>query len=458
MTRSTPMAPDAGSTGATTPPRAAAASSWRGPLAYPIAVLLTGLAGGLAGLSLALLLHGIQHLAYGYSPDALISGESFLDGVVAAPPLRRLAVLAGCGLLAGLGWWAVHRFGRALVSIRSVVADPATPMPAGTTVTHVLLQIVTVALGSPLGREVAPRELGALFAGAIARRLRVTAEEMRILLACGAGAGLAAVYNVPLGGTIFVMEVLLGSFAPAVALPAMAASVIGACVAWIGLGDVYQYDLQRIGISAPLVAWAVATGPVFGLGGWLFARLAQRARAAAPRDARIIPFCLLVFTGIGVLAMAFPQLPGNGKGPIQLGLEGDLGPRVAGMLLVLKVIATTAALRAGAAGGLLTPGMSIGALGGVLLGAAWDLAWPSAAGQPAFALVGAVAFLAVSQRMPLTAIILGFEFTGADHDFAVPLLIAVALASATARLCDGWVRPVCPRGESNSHTLAGGRF
>ncbi|MBR0648496.1 chloride channel protein [Roseomonas terrae] len=408
--------------------------------------MLTGLAGGLAGLSLALLLHGIQHLAYGYSLDALVGGESFLDGVTGAAPERRLAVLAACGLVAGLGWWAVYRFGRKLVPIRDVVADPSARMPAGATLAHVLLQIATVALGSPLGREVAPRELGALLAAGVARRLGITGEELRILVACGAGAGLAAVYNVPLGGTVFIMEVLLRSFAPVVAVPAMAASVIGACVAWVGLGDVYQYDLQRIGISASLVAWAVAAGPALGAGAWVFARLAERARAAAPEDARIIPFCLLVFAAIGVLAMAFPQLPGNGKGPIQLGLEGDLGLRLAAMLLVLKVLATLAALRAGAAGGLLTPGMSIGALAGVLLGAAWSLWWPSAPGQAAFALVGAVAFLAVSQRMPITAIMLGFEFTGADHDFAVPMLIGVALASGTARACDHLAGAGAPRG------------
>jgi H+/Cl- antiporter ClcA len=429
----------------------------RSPIAYPLAILLTGIAGGLAGLSLALLLHAIQHLAYGYSLQALIGGESFLDGVTGAPPERRLAVLAGAGLVAGLGWWALFRFGRKLVPIRDAVADPAAGMPAGATVIHALLQIVTVALGSPLGREVAPRELGAVLAGGIGRWFGLTPEERRILLACGAGAGLAAVYNVPLGGTIFIMEVLLVGVAPAIVLPAMAASVIGACVAWIGLGDVYQYDLHPIGISTSLVAWSAAVGPVIGAGAWLFARLAERARAAAPRDARIIPLCLLVFAGIGVLAMAFPQLPGNGKGPIQLGLEGDLALRLAAILLVLKVLATLAALRAGAAGGLLTPGMSIGALAGVLLGAAWSLWWPSAAGQAAFALVGAVAFLAVSQRMPLTAITLGFEFTGADHDFAVPMLIAVALASGTARLLEhaagargpGAVRPASPAGSAS---------
>ncbi len=340
-------------------------------------------------------------------------------------------------LVAGLGWWLLRRFGRPVVSVDAALADPTSPMPAGTTIGHGLLQIVTVAMGSPLGREGAPRQLAALAAGRLAGALRLPPAQARIVIACGAGAGLAAVYNVPLGGALFTMEVLLASFAPAVAVPALAAAGVAAAVAWVALGDVHQYRLPPLGVSASLVVWAAACGPVIGAGGWLFGHAARRARAGAIHDARMIGLCLLAFAAIGLAAMAFPALPGNGKGPIQLGLDGELAIRVAAMLLVLKVLATTAVLRAGADGGLLTPGMTIGALMGVVLGGLWAMAWPSAAGQGAYALVGAIAFLAVSQRMPLTAIVLGFELTRADADFAVPVLVAVAVATATARLCDG---------------------
>ncbi|GGJ02910.1 chloride channel protein [Neoroseomonas lacus] len=412
----------------------------RRPVAYVLAVLLTGLAGGLAGVSLALLLHAIQHLAFGYSPHALLGMESFLDGVRAAPPWRRLVVLVGCGTVAGLGWWVLHRFCRPFVSVEAAMADPATPMPAATTIGHVLLQIVTVALGSPLGREGAPRQLAALAAGRLASALRLPAEEARVLIACAAGAGLAAVYNVPLGGALFTMEVLLASFAPAVAVPALGAAAVAAAVAWVGLGDIYQYRLPPLAVSASLVAWAAACGPVLGLGGWLYRHAMRRARTGAVHDARSILFCLLVFGLIGLAAMPFPALPGNGKGPIQLGLDGTLGIGVAAMLMVLKILATTGALRAGADGGLLTPGMTIGALLGVVLGGVWSLAWPSGAGHGAYALVGATAFLSVSMRMPITAIVLGFELTRADDDFALPVLVAVAVATAMARLCDGMRR------------------
>ena len=418
------------------PPEGPAAPAPGRPVAYAVAIVLAGLAGGLAGVSLSLLLHAVQHLAFGYSLQALLGGESFLDGVRDAAPLRRLAVLTACGLVAGFGWWVLRRLGRPIVAVSAAVADPATPMPAGTTTVHVLLQIVTVALGSPLGREGAPRELAALAAGRLAAMLRLGAADTRIVIACAAGAGLAAVYNVPLGGALFTMEVLLASFAPAIAVPALAAAAVAAAVTWLGLGDIYQYRLPSLSVSASLVAWAAACGPVLGTAGWLYRRAMLLARGAAAHDAWAIPLCLLVFGAIGLAAMTFPALPGNGKGPIQLGLDGALGIRVAAILLVLKVLATIGALRAGADGGLLTPGMTIGALMGVVLGGLWNEAWPSGAGQGAFALVGGTAFLSVSMRMPITAIVLGFELTRADDDFALPVLVAVAIAAATARLFD----------------------
>jgi H+/Cl- antiporter ClcA len=198
-----------------------------------IATVLTGIAAGIGGMLLGLLLHFIQHVAYGYSLDAVVSPESFLQGVTAAPPIRRVTVLTVCVAVAGVGWWAVYRFGEPLVSIKAAVGKdvPGPRMPFLATMAHVLLQIVTVALGSPLGREVAPRELGAVLATWFSSRAGLTAEESRILIACGAGAGLAAVYNVPLAGAVFILEVLLGTFAPRALVPAIITSVVATIVA-----------------------------------------------------------------------------------------------------------------------------------------------------------------------------------------------------------------------------------
>src|ERR1700692_3236055 len=83
----------------------------RSPVTVFVAVtLLTGVGAGLGGMLLALLLHWIQHVAFGYSIQHVISSESFLDGVSGATPERRVLVLVICGLVAGLGWWTLYRF------------------------------------------------------------------------------------------------------------------------------------------------------------------------------------------------------------------------------------------------------------------------------------------------------------------------------------------------------------
>jgi len=387
--------------------------------------ILTGVGAGVGGMLLALLLHAIQHVAYGYSLAHLVGAESFLAGVTDAEPLRRLAVLIVCGLVAGGGWWALYRFGQPLVSIRRAVraADPR--MPFVSTTVHALLQIVTVALGSPLGREVAPREIGSLLAGRLARCAGLSPADCRLMVACGAGAGLAAVYNVPLGGAVFVLEVLLGTFELRALVVAVVTSAIAAAVAWIGLGNEHQYTVPSFALSTPLVAWSIVCGPLFGFAAYGFVRLTTRARADAPKG-RLLPVLSLVnFAVIGVLAMWFPQLLGNGKGPASLGFDGTLTIGLAATLLVLKVLIEAGSLRAGAEGGLLTPGLANGALLGVVLGGVWSLVWPGAS-IGGCALIGATAFLAASMQMPITAVVLLLEFTRVNHDSLVPMLLAVA--------------------------------
>ncbi|ASL42555.1 H(+)/Cl(-) exchange transporter ClcA [Burkholderia sp. AD24] len=400
--------------------------------------LLTGLGAGLGGMLLALLLHGIQHLAYGYSVTHLISGESFLQGVSAAAPERRLLVLTLCGLVAGFGWWALYRFGRPLVSIRQAVKSDDPQMPLLSTTVHAVLQIVTVALGSPLGREVAPREIGSMLAGWLSRRAGLSVAQSRIMVACGAGAGLAAVYNVPLGGAVFVLEVLLGTFGWTALVPAIVTSAVAALVAQAGLGNEHQYLVPSLTLSASLVAWSVVCGPIFGAAAWGFTELTKRSRAAAPKDWRLPVLSLLNFAIIGVLAMHFPQLLGNGKGPAGLAFDGGLTIGLAAMLLVLKVVITVSSLRAGAEGGLLTPGLANGALLAIVLGGLWSLFWPGAS-LGGFAVVGATAFLAASMQMPITAVVLMFEFTRVSQDFLVPVLFAVGGAYLGFQACAKWL-------------------
>ncbi len=390
-----------------------------------LVTVLVGLGAGLGGMSLLMILHFTQHIAYGYSLGTVISKESFLQGVSHSAPMRRVAILTVCGLVAGGGWWALYRFGRPLVSVKRTTELDGPRMPGAATIIHALLQAITVGLGSPLGREVAPREIGAAFSGWLCTRARLSPEDSRTVIACGAGAGLAAVYNVPLGGALFTLEVLLGTFRLAAVVPALATSVIASVVASIGLGDEWAYAIPHFTISTSLVTWSIVVGPLLGFAAYGYSHLATAAHRRSPRDWRLLVWCPPTFFAIGLLAVPFPQLLGNGKGPTLLGFDSELSVGLAATILILKVLVTAIGLRAGAEGGVLTPSLTIGAMLGSVAGALWSFAWP---GGPlgAFAIVGGGAFLAASLKMPVTAIVLTIEFTRLDLDFLIPILFAVA--------------------------------
>jgi H+/Cl- antiporter ClcA len=391
--------------------------------------ILIGCVAGLGGMSLAMLLHWVQHLAYGYSPLAIISPESFLQGVSEATPSRRLAVLAVCGLVAGFGWAGLSRYGRPLMSVSAAVGKDAARMPFGETIAHGLLQIVTVALGSPLGREVAPREYGALLAQRICYLFGSSEEEARILVACGSGAGLAAVYNVPLAASIFVVEVLLKRLDFKVLLAATLTCFVAARVAALGLGREVQYPLPSFHAGQSLLLLAMIAGPALGALGFLFKKWTDRCSAHAATGARQIIASLIAFLIVGALSMGLPQLLGNGKGPAEMAFSDHLTVGLTLILVIAKLVSITIVLLAGARGGLLTPGFSLGALVAVFIGFLWNQ-WLPIVDLGAVAVTGAAAFLSCSMAMPLTAIFITIELTGAPLSLYLPVTIAVLGATA----------------------------
>ncbi|WP_409257709.1 chloride channel protein, partial [Klebsiella pneumoniae] len=279
------------------------------------------------------------------------------------------------------------------------------------------------------------REMGALGAGMVARKLRLLEDETRTLIACGAGAGLAAVYNVPLAGALFSLEVMLLSFSWEKTLAAIMTSAIAAWTATLGLGDESQYHFVSSALPHTFLWWAILAGPILGTGAWLFRKATSAARSRARSNWQMPVFCLLGFSLLAILSLYFPELPGNGKGPMQLALSDGLPLSMVAVLLVLKMVVILAVLRGGAEGGLLTPGLAVGGLVSLLLCALWQLGFPGG-DKSSFAVVGAAAFLAASMQMPLTAVALVMEFTHMDHSYLAPALLCAAGAFLTCRALD----------------------
>jgi H+/Cl- antiporter ClcA len=136
--------------------------------------------------------------------------------------------------------------------------------------------------------------------------------------------------------------------------------------------------------------------------------------------------------------MAYPQLVGNGRGAAGLSFDNDVTVGLACVLLVLKVIVEVSTLRAGAEGGLLTPGLTNGALLAVILGGIWNMIWPGTT-LGAFAVVGAASFLGASMQMPVTAIVLMMEFTRFSQEFLIPTALGIAGSVVTYRAVEAYV-------------------
>lgn len=398
-----------------------------------VGCLAIGVLSGCGGIVLSYLLHFIQHMAFGYSQQEVLGHTSFLEGVRQSPPLRRTLVIIAAGIIAGLGWWWVRNRMAPLVSINQAMQAPGHKMPVATTLMHVLLQIVTVAMGSPLGREVAPREVGALSGSLFGRWLSLSDREHGVLVACGAGAGLAAVYNVPLAGGVFTLEVMLVSFEWSLIIPALCTSALAAFIATLGLGHTPQYHLPLLESPPTVWVWAALAGPIIGVAAHYFSVATARMQSTAPRDRRLPLFCLITFSMLAGLAYVYPEILGNGKPIVQECIDSNLLPQAMIALLLLKGLVVLSSLKSGAHGGVLTPALALGGLIGCLLGEGWSLLVPGIS-LGAYALIGAPAFLGTSMKMPITAVVLFMELTRFDHAFLAPVIIAVVGALCAQRV------------------------
>ena len=385
---------------------------------------LAGVVAGLVGAIVILIITGLQHLAFGYEVG------SFFEGIEQSDPVRRVVALGVSGCLGAAAWWLLRTRGRPVVSVAEALQGRR--MPAVETLGDASAQFVTVGLGASLGRELAPRLVAAMIGQRLAGALRLGHSDATIVVGCAAGAGLAAVYDIPLAGAVFALEVALAAFSLRAAVIAMLSSAIAAWIAGVVVPAPPLEPTSGLSGSAALSVWALLAGPVLGLGGALFVRAVRTLERRRPPGAWLLLVMPLAYLAVGALSVAEPAVLGDGKPMLQATITGLLPLGALALLLLAKAAATLGTIGAGAAGGTLTPALAMGSGVGALLGAAWSLLWP---GVPpaAFALVGACAFLASSMRAPLTATVIALELFALGPGMLLPLMLAVAGAALMGR-------------------------
>lgn len=399
------------------------------PPAFWFLAIIIGVGAGLTSSALMGLLRAVQHLAW---PG--VSGN-FLVHVEQASAWWRIGIVTMAGFFAGICRILLRQTtskGHAGDLSEAIwlhgARIPVLPMLA-----NAVVSIVIVGLGASLGREGALKQAGAALAAQLSTWRRLPPDQRRLLVACGAGAGMGAAYNVPFGGALFVMEVLLGTLSLPVVLPALTTSILATLVSWIFLPNQPTYSIAHFNLPPTLLAWAFVVGPLIGLGAAGYIRIVAWADAHQPAGREMIIAPTLVFALLGIAAILFPQLLGNGKDLVAQLLAGQIDWPLLSPLLILKILAIAGCLSVGAPGGLFTPTITCGALLGALLGGLWQWMWP---GSPAgsFALIGAGAMLASSTKAPVSSVVLMVELTHRVDSMIVPAMAAIAGAILTTRV------------------------
>jgi H+/Cl- antiporter ClcA len=399
----------------------------RGAIGFWLAVVLTGIGTGIATAALTGLLALVQHLAWGGH------GLDLLQAASRVGTARHLLVLLGAGLVTGAGQWLLTRLSSGnAIDITAAIWFFAGRLPAVRTLGSAVLSIIIVAMGTALGREGAPKQAGAVIGNIACDRIGISNDERRLLVACGAGAGMAAAYGVPLGGALFAVEVLRGALALRFVLPAVVSSLIATGVSWAFLPDRPLYVIPPYRSTISSSVWALLAGPVIGLVAVFFVRCVAWTDRHKPKGRHRFWMPVVTLAALGVVSIRFPQILGNGRDVAELAFNGGLAPALLLPLLLLRPAATLMCLGCGAPGGLFTPSLALGALAGGVLGLPWEGVWP---GVPPglFALTGAAAMIAATTQGPVSALVLTMEMTGYARAAIMPMLLAVATATLLAR-------------------------
>lgn len=392
-----------------------------------LAVILQGIVSGLSGIFLHYLLEMVESLAFGQSEHH----SGFLTDGVSSSRIGLSLIIVGLG--SSLVWYFLQK-GSKIYSIKAQMKDETSQYKLHflRQLFHSIWQIIAVEWGAPIGKEAAPREIGTLFAGPIGNICILSIKDRIFLLACGAGAGLAAVYQVPLTSVFFVFETLGIALSIKRFVLVGLTTYISTYIAGLVISDQALYQISAITWSLKEI-WIIPLLLLFLTPlAWLFGRLSKAASSNRIKDKRVLLALPSAFLFLVGLASYFPHLLGNGRMMAQEVLNGSSGKTVL-LLFILKALVVLITLWAGAYGGTLTPSFALGIAGAALLGII--LGGDS---QLTMLLLGSVCFLSVTLRAPLSATGLVIGFTGIGLDSLPYLLITAFLAYDFAKMLDSF--------------------
>ena len=397
-----------------------------------ISTIVLGLVVGLSSLFLGQLLDVVEQLFLHFEENAAVPVPTETTAV------NRLVSVTLGGLIVAIIWYTLKRYAQSTVSIKQALQGEK--MPFAATAVHVMTQIFYVGTGGSIGRELAPREAGAMLAQQwqmIMKRVglaKLSTDDQRLLIAAAAGAGFAGIYIAPITGMLFAVEILLKKVDMKSVAVSLSMSVIAMLIGSISKGFVPYYLVAKKDFTLNMLPFVLVVGLLMGVLGAYFRRGFQWAGKHSALSSQILWQLPLAALITGLVAMFMPEIMGNGRGLAEFAFV-NTDYHLALFLLVgalLKAVVTIMTIKGGASGGTLTPSIAIGSSLGVLIGFVYVLLVPGASLVQA-GVIGAAGFLAASQQAPLMALFMLFEVCHLDYSALLPMGLSVALASASSK-------------------------
>ncbi|PLC53084.1 chloride channel protein [Pollutimonas nitritireducens] len=390
---------------------------------------LTGVLGAFATILFHEGMRLIQNLVTGHS-------GSIVGVTQGLPWYGRLLFPAFGGLVAGSLLWLASRMGSGAHSdyMEAVaLGDGRLSMRQG--LLRSLSSLFTVASGGSIGREGAMVHMAALSASAIGRFTSFGTSRLRLLVACGAAAGVASAYGAPIAGALFVAEIVLGTMT----MQSFGPLLVAAASANIVMRMTGHYETTYAMADIPEIPGMevlpfVLLGGLAGLGAPMFLKFLDISRRWFKSTGLPLPMRLaLGGTLLGLLLMVVPEVAGNGYSVVSSLLHTTWTWYAVVLILICKVVATALTVGSGAVGGVFTPALFVGGAIGTLFGQLMMLVWPGMTTEVyVYTLVGMGSFLGAATSAPLMAILMIFEMT-LSYQLVLPLMLACVVAFFVAR-------------------------
>jgi CIC family chloride channel protein len=362
--------------------------------------------------------------------------------------------------------YAPEARGHGVPEVMAAVATRGGIIRARVVAVKAFASAITIGTGGSVGREGPIVQIGSALGSSVGQFLRCSGQRVRLLLACGAAAGISATFNAPIAGMMFAAEVILNNFSGVSIAPLIIASVMGTVVMRTATGgDPASLDIGSIPFalhSKELILF-VGMGVLCGLGAWLFVKVLYRCEHMADKAKchwLIKPLAAGLL--VGVLGLFVPQVMGIGYETIEslfLHPSAEWGVFSIKLvswafgLFVLKMLTTSTTLAGGGSGGVFAPSLFLGAALGAATGMASHLLFDTGiTAVGTYAICGMAAMVAGTTRAPITAILIVFEMTH-NYQIILPLMLAVISAFVIATLLEKesiYTLKLSARGESVS--------